>query len=217
MKNIIILITVFSLIFTGCEKVLMEDVPENTPQENFDFLWTFAKEHYTFFDYKNINWDSVKTVHQQRITPNMSDDSLFAVLADMTNALQDAHSTLWSETHTYAYWDYYLDRSSNYDWYLLHKNYFEPNDYEILGSFYIMETSNVGYMSYTSFKDPFSDEQFDYILTKFKDKKGVIVDLRNNRGGDAANIDRLVGRFTDEEVLAGYNQFKTGPGENDYG
>ena len=213
MKNGLIITICFLLL--SCEKLIMNESPKNTPQENFEHLWNFANENYTFFEYKHINWDSVKTVFQKKISPEISDDSLFNVLAEMTAILRDGHSSLSSDIRKYQYY-FFLDRPSNFDSYLLYKNYLEPNNFETVTPFKIMEIGNIGYMYYGSFEDEFTEKQLDYIINKFADKKGIIIDIRNNTGGDADFINLLTGRFTDDKVLAGYNQFKNGPGKNDY-
>ncbi|HXB90639.1 MAG TPA: S41 family peptidase, partial [Puia sp.] len=45
---------------------------------------------------------------------------------------------------------------------------------------------------------------------------GLILDLRNNRGGDLEDIDFLVGQFTANPLLFGYMRYKSGPGRLDY-
>ncbi|MBN1181280.1 MAG: S41 family peptidase [Bacteroidales bacterium] len=213
MKGIYVIIICSLLV--GCEKVFVDDIPEDIPQENFDYFWNFANENYTFFEYKHINWDSIKTAYQQKVSQDITDDSLFNILAKMTSALKDGHSFLISDVRKYQYY-FFLDRPENFDSYVLRKRYLEPNNYEIVYPFEIMELDDIGYIYYGSFENEFTDKQLDYIFNKFSDKKGIIIDIRNNTGGSADYINLLAGRFTDEKVLAGYNQFKNGPGENDY-
>jgi C-terminal processing protease CtpA/Prc len=44
----------------------------------------------------------------------------------------------------------------------------------------------------------------------------VIIDLRNNRGGNTEDIDFLVGQFTSKPSLFGYARFKSGTARLDY-
>jgi len=44
----------------------------------------------------------------------------------------------------------------------------------------------------------------------------VIIDLRNNRGGNSEDVDFLVGQFTSSPVLYGYSRFKSGVNRLDY-
>jgi len=45
---------------------------------------------------------------------------------------------------------------------------------------------------------------------------GVIIDLRNNRGGNLEDVDFLVGQFTSKPMLFGYARYKSGVGRLDY-
>jgi C-terminal processing protease CtpA/Prc len=45
---------------------------------------------------------------------------------------------------------------------------------------------------------------------------GVIIDLRNNRGGSLEDIDFFVGQFTTKPALYGYIRYKSGSGRLDY-
>jgi len=45
---------------------------------------------------------------------------------------------------------------------------------------------------------------------------GVIIDLRNNRGGNLEDVNFLVGQFTSKPVLFGYARYKSGVGRLDY-
>jgi len=44
----------------------------------------------------------------------------------------------------------------------------------------------------------------------------IIIDLRNNRGGNLDDINFLVGQFTTKPTLFGYARYKSGPGRLDY-
>lgn len=46
--------------------------------------------------------------------------------------------------------------------------------------------------------------------------RGLIIDIRNNGGGDLTNAEKFAARFTNEKTLVGYIQHKTGPGHHDF-
>jgi C-terminal processing protease CtpA/Prc len=45
---------------------------------------------------------------------------------------------------------------------------------------------------------------------------GMILDIRNNGGGNLTNAEKLAARFCNEKTLVGYEQHKTGKGHNDF-
>jgi len=77
----------------------------------------------------------------------------------------------------------------------------------------------VGYIRYSSFVSSVLNYDISYVLNRFKEDSvdGVIIDIRNNGGGDVSNVFTLANHFTDEERLAYTSQMKTGPGANDFG
>ncbi|MCU7547895.1 S41 family peptidase [Chitinophagaceae bacterium LB-8] len=49
-----------------------------------------------------------------------------------------------------------------------------------------------------------------------EDCDAVIIDIRNNRGGNLEDVDYLVGQFTTKPTLFGYTRYKSGVGRLDY-
>ena len=45
---------------------------------------------------------------------------------------------------------------------------------------------------------------------------GLIIDVRNNGGGNLTTAEKVAARFTNEKVLTGYISHKTGPGHQDF-
>ena len=56
----------------------------------------------------------------------------------------------------------------------------------------------------------------DEVLYYLQICNGLIIDVRDNGGGNLTNSSRIAARFTDKLVLTGYIQHKTGPGHNDF-
>ncbi len=58
----------------------------------------------------------------------------------------------------------------------------------------------------------------DVSLMSFADAgcNSIVIDVRDNGGGMMTTAERLVSRFFDGRILAGYISHKTGPGHNDF-
>ena len=56
----------------------------------------------------------------------------------------------------------------------------------------------------------------DEVLSYLAPCSGLILDVRNNGGGNLTNSERIAARFTNEKVLTGYIQHKTGKGHSDF-
>ena len=189
----------------------------NDAKTNFEMLWKICDEYYCYFDYKNIDWDSIYTAYEPRVYNGMSDDELFTVLGEMVGELKDGHVNLYSDYATSRYWKWFQDYPKNYDERLILENYFHYDYYSKGGFTYQILPENIGYIHYASFVDGFDDALLDHMLTMFKDCKGLIFDIRDNGGGSKANVNKLACRFTTEKkVLKGYLLHKTGVGHSDF-
>ncbi len=213
----IILILVTSIIFTSCEKIIFEKEIENTPQSNFDYLWTKVNEQYSFLNYKSVNWDSIYSVYSAKIDNDISNDSLFYVLGDMLNELRDGHVNLVSNFNISRY-DITLLGPENIDARLVKENYLK-HDYYSTGGFRhnFIANNQIAYIRFPSFASSIiDDKEIQYILERYKDTKGLIIDIRQNGGGYAVNVSKLVSLFCKDERVLYQTQIKTGTGANDF-
>ena len=66
MKKYILFVLLFVFILPSC----MDEEPlqPNTNKGNFEALWKIIDNQYCYLDYKNINWDSIHSVYNIKIT-----------------------------------------------------------------------------------------------------------------------------------------------------
>ena len=213
MKYITGIILIVTL--SSCELLFTEPQPSTTPTAIFEEAWTFADREYSFFEFKNIDWDSIYAVYQPLVNDEMTSEELFKVIADMMYELKDGHVNLRSSFDVSRNWTWFLDYPANFNYDLLERNYFKEKQ-QFVGSFIVYDFGDVGYIRYSSFSNTISESSLNYILKKFEFHRGIIIDVRDNGGGSIMNIERLAERFTDEEILVGRTQYKNGIGENDF-
>ena len=194
---------------------IREDKFDNTPQGNFEALWQIIDEKYCFFDYKQIDWDEVHDRYAPLITPGMDNKGLFDVLGRMLAELKDGHVNLYSSYNTSRYWDWYLDYPRNFNESIIER--YLGRDYYIAGGIkYRILEDNIGYIYYESFSAGIGEGNLDEVLSHLAVCNGLIIDVRNNGGGNLTYASRLAQRFTNEKVLTGYILHKTGKGHNDF-
>ena len=187
------------------------------PEENVEALWQIIDTKYCYVESKGVNWDSIHDVYMAQAALIAKDDpiALFDVCADMLSTLQDGHVNLYSpfdQSHCSTWYDAY---PANYDA-TLQKLYLQ--DYRIAGGLYYCTVDNdsIGYIYYPSFSSGFSATNIYWVFMAFKDCKGLIIDVRNNGGGDLDNAYKLASPFFKENRVVGYWQHKTGPGHHDF-
>ena len=215
----IILITVLGWLSTACEQLFIEPDPTDNPAENFDLLWKTVDEKYSFFEFKNIDWDDAYRRYRPLVTEDMSEEALFKVMADMLFELRDGHVNLTSDFDVSRNWDWFQDYPANFDETILERNYLEK-DFRIVGPFRTKEIRDVGYIRYASFLNIVDEEQLDQLIDGYRNAKGVIIDVRDNGGGALLNAEviatRLAQRNANEELTVGYIRYKDGPAHDDF-
>lgn len=202
--------------FSAC---LREEEFDNNPQGNFEQLWNIIDQQYCFLEYKKIDWDAVRTKYQKRITPDMTSEGLFMVLGEMLSELKDGHVNLASAHNVSYYDDWYQNYPHNYRADIVEDHYLgrASTDYRTAaGMRYKCFKNNIGYIRYESFSDGIGNGNLDEVLSHLAVCNGLIIDIRDNGGGNVTNSTKIASRFTNEKVLTGYICYKTGKGHNDF-
>lgn len=218
MKNIFLAICAILLIL-GCSK---QQTYKYDPELVFESVWQTINERYCYLNSKNINWDKVYTDFRPQITPSISQEELFVVLAKMLDILKDGHVNLFTPFDTYGY-NFRKGSKVNFNESLIRSIYLGNHYKSANGMMYNIlrdenpELDKIGYIYYRNFMQTVKDETLDYILLKFfSDTKGLIIDVRSNGGGNTMNTKKMLRRFISENTLIGYNRYKTGNGRYDF-
>lgn len=210
MRNVRIILGLL-LCCTACTHSFDEEVQDNTPVGNMRCLWQTLDEKYCFFDEKSVDWQSVYDAYLPSVQRLKQDDEcgLFDTLASMVNRLNDGHVNLYSSFDISACRSWNEGYADNFDWSLV-QNYFST--YRRAGNAYYTPIADgeVGYIYVPDFESPVAASNVAYILRSFLDCKGVIVDVRNNGGGNLDYAYQLAATFFKEDKTVGYWQHKNG-------
>ena len=145
----------------------------------------------------------------------MTNRQQFEVLTNMLAELRDGHVNLYTSFDMGRYWSWYEDYPANYSSELI--DHYLGTDYQIANGFrYRVLDDNIGYVRCSTFSNELGEGNLDQILLYLAPCRGLIIDLRDNGGGLVTSAEQLAARFTNEEVLVGYMQHKTGRGHNDF-
>ncbi len=196
-----------------------EDPFDNTPEGNFEALWKIIDEHYCFLDYKEkaigLHWEEVYGRYKKRISPTMTNAQLQEVLTDMLSELRDGHVNLYTSADVSRYWSWFEDYPRNWTQQL--RDHYLGTDYKIAaGIKYRILDDNIGLLVYESFGSAVGEGNLDDVMHYLRSCQGLIIDVRGNTGGTLTYAERLSQRLTNERLLAGYSQYKTGKGHNDF-
>ena len=200
-------------VFSACHDI---DEWDNNPRGNFDALWQILDEHYCFFDEKGIDWDKAHADFAAKIAPSMTQEELFLVCSDMLDLLKDGHVNITTSFNTYYYRGWWSDYQQNFNLRNIEENYLHFNYRSMNACMFDVMTDNIGYLRISSFSSPIGEGNLDNILNHLAPTKGLIIDVRNNGGGDVTTVETLCRRFIFSHTLMGYICHKTGPRHNEF-
>ena len=212
-KSYFFLLSLLAFAFASCERAFMEQDEPKDPVSVFEYLWNKVDQQYAFFDIKGVNWDSVHEVYRPKVYDGMDDDSLFNVCAAMLNTLQDGHTNLFSDFNTSrndsVYYRMYAQR--NVDINVVLFNYLTLQ-YQSTGGFAhnAIRDGKVAYVRYSDFTSSVTNDALKYIMNRYKDCNGMILDLRQNGGGNVDNIRRMLSIFDNHKQPLYQTQIKSG-------
>lgn len=217
MKHLNILFLLIGLLSaTSC---IREDVSGNTPEANFESLWKIIDEQYCFIDYKKqeygLDWDQVHDAYAKRITPSMGWEALFEVLSEMVAELRDGHVNLTSSLASSQYRQWFDSYPRNFSD-SIQSIYLKKDYNQSSGLTYQILENNIGYIYCSSFSNGIGDGNLDQTLNRLAICDGLIIDVRNNGGGNLTTAQKLAARFTNQKTLVGYMTHKTGKGHSDF-
>ena len=204
------------LLLTACHS--KDEMPFSMdPVTNVEALWQIIDTRYCYVEEKGVDWNAVHDtyVEKARQLPQNDQVAMFDLCAEMLNLLQDGHVNLYAP----------FDRSYCTTWYDTYPANYNAQlqslylrDYRVAGSLYYctVDHDSIGYIYYSSFSNSFSIGNLAWVFNTFKDCRGLIIDVRNNGGGDLSNAYKLAAPFFKESRTIGYWQHKTGPGHNDF-
>lgn len=226
MKYLWIIIGVFSL--QACLKPTKRD---QDARRNFQVLWEEVDKKYSLFARKNIDWNAVKAHYEPMLDANTNPGVLFQVLRAVLSELHDGHVNLVSSTNVFRYKDFYLNYPPNFDPIVVRRNYLGREERIFGGVFPTRVLRGVSennannqsaplvlYLRYSSFSSPVHNSTLRAIVSYIKSLniQGLIIDIRNNTGGNLKNAQTLAGFLNRENFTAGYIKFKKGPGHQEF-
>lgn len=215
-KTLFYLLVLIPILFVSCIK---EDEFDNTPEGNFESLWKIIDERYCFLDYKQkeygLNWNEVHDKYKAKISTSMSSKALFEILGDMLKELHDGHVNLYCSLGTSRYWKWFEDYPQNFSDSI--QRIYLGTDYGITsGLKYKVLEDNIGYIYVESFANPIGNGNLSEALNELSLCNGLIIDVRNNGGGNLTTAQTLAARFTNKKILTSYICHKSGTGHSDF-
>ena len=211
MVNLNLWIVLFAfVVFASCEKddAIVKLTKDKTEQQQvFQEFWDIYDLYYPLMHRKGINWQEIHDKYYPKIDKSTSNAQLFAYLREiMEKTLQDGHSDVEFDGKFTGYAPPLNQNIHN----MIKKNTpsavhlvqsSADNPYISYGT--LVADPEIGYICSKEF-EPLKDNvrEFnvfkkiaDKALGELKNKKGIVVDVRTNPGGQGSFALYLAGRF----------------------
>ena len=187
----------------GCGDWIVPPADSNRNVADFEAAWAWVDSVYPAFDIKQVDWDAVYAEFLPRAEA-ASGDEIGQVLHDMLGLLKDPH--LYHTTKGGARYHPFLsprmlsDRTAFSP--QLVRRYFD-GELSIAGKDgveYGVMSERIGYIRITHFNVDGMMDDFPSVMASIRDADGLIIDVRNNTGGDHDKVEGVVRMFIDSQM-----------------
>jgi carboxyl-terminal processing protease len=204
-------------------------------EKNFEELWKTFFDRYPFFNLRNVDWNRQYDIFRPKVSPDTSENELFDIFCDMLAPLNDGHVELMAKTSGDDRKRYFNPEPKPGFWQEFTKqeikSLFKTTKKTLVSNGFgkprksaawilrYCKSSNYGYLRVLELegvKERKLTAALHQVLSEFKGLDGVIIDIRNNPGGDDSTVIQIVNRFCDRKRVAFHRKTKRGPTEDEY-
>ncbi|HTR79157.1 MAG TPA: S41 family peptidase [Gemmatimonadaceae bacterium] len=212
-------VLLMTLAATGCVDAFLGPAPATDHGALFDDVWQQFDLHYSFFTYKNIDWDSLGARYRPLAVAAATDQAFADVLGQMVARLGDVHASITpgSGAATIGYVSPWDTIPAYFNPGIVFARYVQ--DGRLTAGRHIrygMVAATVGYVRIASFVGSGWASEMDAALDSMPAARGLVIDVRNNRGGDVTLAVNIARRFADRERTYAYVRLRNGPGHGDF-
>ncbi len=193
----------YCVALVGCEGLIVSPADSNQNVADFEVAWAWVDSVYPVFDVKQVQWGRVYDEYLPQAEQALGDE-IFQVLHDMLSLLRDPH--LYYKTKGGARFFPHvsprlLKDHGTFSPQLL-RSYFD-GELRLAGKDgveYGILDGNIGYIRITHFNEDNMMDDFPSVMAFVRETEGLIIDVRNNTGGDHDKVEAVVSMFIESPM-----------------
>ena len=184
------------------------------PQQLFREFWEYVDKNYIFFEAKKVDWSEVYIRYSRQITANTTEQELFDSMDAALYELKDGHNRLVRPNKVGRSFEITEGYDVHFDATVVKKHYVRDSLRQSGNLYWGMLKSGQGYIYLPQFSNY---SAFGSVLKKLKElgAKSVVIDVRNNLGGDSNAVPQLLGILVKQKTYLGAYIEKNGPNHKD--
>ena len=210
---------VVALFTVGCADSLVGPSAATDYGSLFDDLWHQFDLHYSYFEIDKVNWDSLGAYYRPIAVSAPNDPQFARVLGAMLAELKDMHVSL-SPGRTGATMRYVsrADTAATYFNQAMTLGRYVPSPATTPTGHirFGLASDSVGYARIANFDGGNWSSDMDAVIRGMPGMRTLIIDVRDNPGGNYVLAADLAGRFTDQRRVYGYTRRRNGPRHDDF-
>lgn len=183
----------------------------------FDQVWKDFDEHYAFFGLGNVDWNALRATYRDSTIAAASDADAARLIGAMIGRLNDYHADLTTPYGTFGApaipYPHHFSPSVVQASYFAGLGGSTTNSHRI---YYARLRDGIGYVHLDSFEGSDWGGEIDDALKAMGDIKGLIVDIRDNGGGNEGNGRDIAARFYDVTRTYRLAQYRNGARHTDF-
>jgi carboxyl-terminal processing protease len=207
----------------------------SNPEQNFEFLWKTFHKRYPFFELRSVDWKKQYDIYRPKVTSKTSDDELFDIFCQMLGPLNDGHVELEARARSARKTRYFNSENESRfrqeftkreikqlfkttERTLVRHGFGKPAKTEAWMLHYC-RSREYGYIRILELEGVDKRKlmaALRKITCDFNALKGIIIDIRDNPGGDDSIAIPIINRFCDRKRVAFHRKTKIGPGKNSF-
>lgn len=187
-----------SLVAGACDTLLVSEPAGDTGVADFEAAWSWVDSVYPLLQEKGIDWDGIHDEYRPRAEAARGDEIL-GILSDMLAVLRDGHLYLATPGGgpLYPHLPARLIQDRHTFSSLLVPEYLDAPLQQAGGGAVRYGTigGDVGYVHIPSFDPAAVEDHFGDVVEALRNTGGLIIDVRNNNGGDHEKVAAVVSQF----------------------
>jgi hypothetical protein len=186
------------------------------PATLFDEVWQAFDAHYAFFELGAIDWTGLGAAYRDSVQSAADDRERARLLGAMLGRLNDYHADLTTPYGVFGAPPIPYARHFAPD--VVRQNYFaEPMRATASGRIqYVRLRDGTGYVYLASFGGSGWGHEIEDALAALDGVRAIVIDIRNNGGGDEQIGRDVAVRFYDRTHVYRVTRFRDGPAHDDF-
>ena len=189
------------------------------PVLNFEHVWRTIDRNYGQFGVKKVDWDALYRVYRPQVTATTTSEELWDILLAMLGHLNDEHVCLADSSRRVGAGSSDERKASDFSLDLVKTTYLHGKFSDALGGSFVYGwlSDGIGYLYIADLKDGLDavSKTIDAVLVEFAMARVMIVDVRNNPGGNGRAEEIVANRFADRRRHYMTVQTRYGPAHDD--